>query len=158
MRTKHLTNILQPQFNINVASMRNMVLREASPVDTFYHEELELEKGRITTFVQDPLVELLNQERLERTLGTDTFNSWLKAMDTLKNNPFEELRKHCTDAELIATMKSRYIQQPCEMLAWAKLMSDDLESFKNEVSLQREKQLESTKQVEQATTSVAQTE
>lgn len=61
---------------------------------------------------------LFNQQRLLKTLGVDTLNSWLEQL-TPKSDALSELRSKCTDEQLLQICKSRYIQKPCELLAWS---------------------------------------
>lgn len=141
---KFKTNIYAPTFNYTLVQARSAAMREPSVIDEFYFRSIKNSdrKGVNIEFVCDPIIELLNQKRIENTIGTDSLKVWLNTLSQQAHDPFADLRKNCSDDDLISLIKSRYLQAPCEILAWSKYMSENLESFKKEVSLLRQKQAE----------------
>lgn len=68
---------------------------------------------------------LFNQKRLDK-LGKDGVTSFLNSL-VPKSDSLSKLRKKCTDQELIAICKSRYIQTPSELLAWSDYLNYNYE-------------------------------
>lgn len=69
----------------------------------------------------DDIYMLFNQQRLLHA-GTDTINAWLNTL-TPRSDALAELRKKCTDEQLLHILKSRYIQSPSELLAWSEYLN-----------------------------------
>ena len=64
---------------------------------------------------------LFNQQRLDRMSRenlTDYFNNM-----AVRDTSFSSLKKRLTDDQLISVVKSRYIQQPSELLAWSRYLN-----------------------------------
>lgn len=64
---------------------------------------------------------LFNQQRLDRMSRenlTDYFNNM-----AVRDGSFSALKKRLTDDQLISVVKSRYIQQPSELLAWSRYLN-----------------------------------
>lgn len=87
----------------------------------------ELSKVKVTYYAGDDKYEavanvddiylLFNQQRL-LYMGADTLNAWLNSLQP-RSDSLSELRKKCTDEQLMQICKSRYIQSPSELLAWS---------------------------------------
>ena len=75
---------------------------------------------------------LFNQSRLDNALGKDGVK---KFFDTLasRSSSFSELRKKCSDDDLAALCKSRYLQAPSEILAWSQYLNDNYKSLVSDV-------------------------
>lgn len=122
---------------------RGTLTRQASNADTFYHVPLESsDDGHKCVAVVDPIYMLFNQERLDK-MGDEAVKKWLKSMEDVSNNPLTKLRQTCCDDDLISMVKSRHLQAPCELSAWADYMAENLDKFKElyaqEVANQRVK-------------------
>lgn len=123
---------------------------EKSPVSEFYREELIGDAtGEQVVFYSDPIYLLFNQERLS-TLGIDGVKNYLDSLANQSNDPLSELRKNCSDDDLLATIKSRYLQTPSEILAWSRYMSNNVDTFNSLVE-----EVKQSQQQEQIQTSVA---
>lgn len=64
---------------------------------------------------------LFNQQRLDRMSRenlTDYFNNM-----AVRDSSFSSLKKRLSDDQLISVVKSRYIQQPSELLAWSRYLN-----------------------------------
>ena len=67
----------------------------------------------------DDIYMLFNQSRLINSgIGRDTLQAWLNTL-TPRSDSLAQLRKKCTDEQLLQICKSRYIQSPSELLAWS---------------------------------------
>lgn len=134
--------------------LHNTILRETSPVDEFNFSEIEVaNEKRPVRFVQDPIYELFNQQRISR-LGSTSLEAWIKSMMVIKSNPLSELREKCSDADLLSVMRSRYCQTPSEVMNWARYLNNNLAELEKEVSLTRELQ-QQMEQSAQETANVA---
>lgn len=143
-------------FNFEGVTFQNIVVREETPVDQFYFEETIAsdDNQKCVAFV-DPIRMLFNQQRLSR-IGSTAVDAWLTSMFNSKKDPLKELRKNCTDADLRDLIKSRHIQQPCELMAYAQWCQDNMETFKSEVSkLVAEKQAKEAETKANAETSAS---
>lgn len=92
------------------------------------------EKKEATSYVDDIYL-LFNQNRI-RSAGTDTINAWLETMQPRKD-PFEQLRKNCTDEQLVKFCKSRYIQSQSELLAWSQYIQANYDDVVSELTAQQ---------------------
>lgn len=121
-------------FNFDGVTFQNVVVRECTPVDQFYFEKTTAsDDGKECVAFVDPIRMLFNQQRLSR-IGSTAVDAWLTSMFNSKKDPLKELRKNCTDADLRDLIKSRHIQQPSELMAYAQWCQDNMETFKSEVS------------------------
>lgn len=121
-------------FNYYGVSLNNVVVREATPVDQFYFEEsVSADDGNKCVAFCDPIRMLFNQQRLNN-LGAMAVENWLNAMKNTKNDPLAELRKKCSDADLLQMIKSRHIQQPSEVMAWVQYTQSNMAQFEAEVA------------------------
>lgn len=99
----------------------------------------------------DDIYLLFNQRRL-LSAGSDTVNAWLETL-TPRSDALSQLRKKCTDEQLMAFCKSRYIQSPSELLAWSEYLLANHEAELARIDANYKEQLE--KQVQTKDTSSA---
>lgn len=95
------------------------------------------EKKEAISYVDDIYL-LFNQNRI-RSVGTDTVNAWLETMQPRKD-PLEQLRKNCTDEQLVKFCKSRYIQSQSELLAWSQYIQANYDDVVAELTAQQVQQ------------------
>lgn len=156
MKRRNLTpqeNSANIEFNVELGAA-HCVLREESVVDEFYFESHKPSDDccESVSFV-DPIIMLFNQERLDN-MGSTAAKAFLDSL-TPKSNSLSELRKQCSDDDLMKMIKSRHLQSPAEILHWCRYIEDNIEEFNNEVAkLQAEQQAQ---EQQQATSSVEQT-
>ena len=82
------------------------------------------DKRECITF-HDDIYMLFNQMRLVGSgVGADTIKAWLDTL-TPKSDALSQLRKKCSDDDLMSVIKSRYIQSPSELLAWSEYLNDN---------------------------------
>ena len=144
-------------FNLGVGN-KTMLFCSSSPVDEFYCDDIVCQHNteQIVHVYHNPLYVLLNQKRLEQ-LGEMGLNDWINQFKLQKSSALDELRKQCSDADLLSTLKSRHLQSPAELLAWSRYMSSNLDKFNNEVKAVIEaQQQQDTSDVQKDTTNVQQ--
>ena len=123
---------------------KNMNAYQPSLVSSFYREEsISSETGEPLDVYHDPIYMLFNQQRLSK-LGAGAVEMWLTQMNQSKANPLAELRKECSDEDLVMMIKSHHLQSPSEILSWSRLMTAKMDEFKSEVA-----KLVASKEVEQ---------
>lgn len=92
-----------------------------------FHEEIPYldEDGseQVAHLIRDDIYLLFNQRRLAKTLGLDTFNAYVDSLEASSNDPLRQLRSKCTDDQLMSMIKSRHIQNLCEMQAWSEYLN-----------------------------------
>lgn len=131
MYTRIFDKKLNTSSNFEVTKV--CVFRQSSQVDQFYREEgISSTTGKKVVFYRDPLIMLFNQQRLNK-LGLDGVTHYVESLMQQSNNPLSELRKNCSDADLLATIKSRHLQSPSEILAWSRYMSRNMKEFETAV-------------------------
>lgn len=119
---------------LNKECMSNVVTMENSLVHEFYVEEqVSKEDGSPMFQVSDPIYLLFNQQRLN-SIGAGAVQMWVQEMSASLNSPLAELRKQCSDEDLLTMVKSRHLQSPSEILAWAQYMTDNMDKFQSEVA------------------------
>lgn len=71
---------------------------------------------------------LFNQKRLEDTLGRDGMKKFFDDMSA-RSSALSQLRKKISDDDLAALCKSRYLQSPCEILAWSNYLNENYQTL-----------------------------
>lgn len=107
-------------------------LRVPSPVEDFYREEVDTPLGtcKAVTYRND-IYMILNQKRLD-SMTLAQFSDYLDHDRTASS--LSQYRAKMTDAQLHQFVKSRYIQHPSELRAWATYL--DIEYSKEIKNLQ----------------------
>lgn len=114
-RVEPFKRFAQPN-NLNSAVMKTTEFLQPSPLDEFMYQELEVDGKKSVTLTSD-IYMLFNQQRLDklsRERLIDYFNNL-----SVQQPKFSELRSKLTDSQLISFVKSRFIQSPCELMAWS---------------------------------------
>lgn len=140
-------NAKNVRYNITAKKISNTNFRTPSLVDDFYKEVIETKEGKFISY-HDPIFMLFNQERLSR-IGSASVEAWLESMKKAQNanSVLNELRKQCSDEDLRSLIKSRHLQKPSEIMAWAQYMKQNMDEFNENVrTLAAEKQAEAEKQ------------
>lgn len=106
-------------------------LRESSVVDEFHRDPVCNENGEESVSFSDPIYILFNQQRLNR-LGSSAAQSFFDSLQS-KSDDLAELRKKCSDDDLMQMVKSRHLQSPAEILAWCRYMEQNVDEFNKEV-------------------------
>lgn len=112
--------------------LRQVILREPSVVDEFFREKsISSDDSCECVGIVDPIIMLFNQERLNQ-LGAMGAKQFLDSLSP-RSNPLKELRKKCSDDDLMCMIKSKHLQSPAEILAWCRYMDSNVDTFNNEV-------------------------
>lgn len=120
-------------FNFEGLSFQNIVVREVTPVDEFYFQRsISSDDSKECIAFTDPIRMLFNQQRLQQ-LGSTAAAAWLDSLKNFNQDPFAEIRSKCSDADLKSIIKSRHIQQPSELLAYADWCKNNIDMFNSEV-------------------------
>ena len=131
-------------YNFEGLSHNNVILRSPELTDEFYTEKCcSSDDGEEAIAFTDPVRMLFAQERINN-LGAGAIENWLQSLQNFKDDPLQELRKKCSDKDLISIIKSRHIQQPCEVMAWAQEAMSDMEKFTSELKAVQEQQVQIT--------------
>lgn len=121
-----------------------MILRAPSVVDEFYFEKTAPSDDTMESVsVVDPIIMLFNQERID-SMGQMAAKQFIDSLAP-KSNSLDELRKQCSDEDLMQMIKSKHLQSPAEILAWCRYMNENVETFNSEVQ-----KLVEAKQAEEA--------
>lgn len=130
------SNIQKPSFNLalgtKVAVLKlDSVMAQFQSVDCTYYDGDE--KCVAKSYVDD-IYMLFNQQRL-LSCGKDTIQAWLNTLQP-RSDALSELRKKCTDEQLMQICKSRYIQSPSELLAWSEYLNANYEQIVGDIKSQ----------------------
>lgn len=123
-------NAANVQYNQSAVLMHSE-LYQPSPVDEFYTESVIPVDGSECVFHVDPLIMLFNQQRIDN-LGSLTAKQFLDSLQQ-KESSLSELRKKCSDEDLMAMMKSRYLQTPSEIMSYCRYIESNVDAFNSEV-------------------------
>lgn len=141
---KRFPNIAKYELNAGV-SVGITKLMQPSITQEFYRSEITYyvdDDKKSATVIHDDLYLLMNQSRIA-SLGVDTLNKWLDTL-TPRSDALGELRKKCTDEQLMAICKSRFIQSPSELLAWSEYLNANYASVLASIQKQKQKSDEPT--------------
>lgn len=137
------------KFNLRIGA-KVTSLAVPSLVQQFMTKEVSFFDGddekKAISFVDD-IYMLFNQQRL-LSAGTDTINSWLNTL-TPKSDALSELRKKCTDEQLMKMCKSRYIQSRSELLAWSEYLNANADTILQDVELAKQQAMQARQQAQQ---------
>lgn len=106
--------------------------RQPSMVDSFlFHKHENPVDGVPSVRCTSDIYMLFNQQRLDK-LSREALLQHFENM-SISNPSLMELKKKLSDEQLISLVKSRYIQQPSELLAWSmylnSLADDELKAI-----------------------------
>lgn len=131
-----------PMVYQNHISQKNMVLREQSPVDPFHVEScIGSYDGEESQSFCNPIQMLFNQIRLDN-IGEQSLKQWLEGQP--EDSAIKELLSKCSPDDIMATIKSRYLQQPSEIRAWAEYTSHNMDKFNSELAAALEAKTDET--------------
>lgn len=93
-------------------------------VDNLCVNHQTLSDGSDVVFLDSDVSLLFNQERLNETLGRDGIKHFFDSLSS-RSVPLSELRSKISDEDLASLCKSRYLQQPSEILAWSEYLNNN---------------------------------
>lgn len=93
----------------------------------------KLADGSDVVFLDSDVSLLFNQERLNETLGRDGIKHFFDSLSS-RSVPLTELRSKISDDDLASICKSRYLQQPSEILAWSEYLNNNYSELLSQIS------------------------
>lgn len=93
-------------------------------VDNLCVNHQKLADGSDVVFLDSDVSLLFNQERLNETLGRDGIKHFFDSLSS-RSVPLTDLRSKISDDDLASICKSRYLQQPSEILAWSEYLNNN---------------------------------
>lgn len=125
-------------YDVNGLSLNNVIHKVPDVTEQFHFEKVVCSSdGREAIGFTDPIRILFNQKRLDN-LTSREIDNLVDSFKQYTNDPLAELRSKCSDADLKKIIKSKHIQQPCEITAWAMSCAEDMENFSNELKALQE--------------------
>ncbi len=143
-----------PPITLRNYDMINSYLYQSSPIDQLPLDSITDSEGNTLRVVQNDISLLFNQERLSN-LGADNIKKFFDSL-VPKSTALSELRKKCSDNDLVNLCKSRYLQTPSEILAWSNYLNENYSMLVQQIRTEAEQQLIS-KHSENTVSSVAPT-
>lgn len=114
----------------------NVVFRKEAIYENMICSDVEQSDGSVIHYIDNDLILLFNQERLE-SLGQTAMIEYLNSI-TPQSDGLSELRKNCSDVELLSLIKSRHIQSRADLLQWSKYLDHELDNTTAELKRIRE--------------------
>lgn len=102
-------------------------------VDNLCVNVQKLADGSDVVFLDSDVSLLFNQERLNETLGRDGIKHFFDSLSS-RSVPLTELRSKISDDDLASICKSRYLQQPSEILAWSEYLNNNYSELLSQIS------------------------
>lgn len=102
-------------------------------VDNLCVNHQKLSDGSDVVFLDSDVSLLFNQERLNETLGRDGIKHFFDSLSS-RSVPLTELRSKISDDDLASICKSRYLQQPSEILAWSEYLNNNYSELLSQIS------------------------
>lgn len=141
-------NGAQLPLSVKNVSKKHFISRKPSMIDPFGIEEKIPKhcKDKVKSYsFLDPIYMAFNQQRLNQ-LGSGAAAEFIASLDFNRSSQMNELRKKCSDEDLLYMIKSRHLQNPCEIAAWAEFQLENIDKFTSEVAriqVERQAQLDS---------------
>lgn len=133
IRSKKIPPIVLQNFDI-----ANSNYYVPSPIDQLPLDTVTDTDGNTLYVFQNDISLLFNQERLSN-LGADNIKKFFDSL-VPKSTALAELRKKCSDADLVNLCKSRYIQTPSEILAWSNYLNANYSQLVQEIRSEAEQE------------------
>lgn len=109
----------------------NAIFREKAIYEDLITQDVKQSDGTTIHFIDSDLILLFNQQRLE-ALGHTAMIEYLNSIAP-QSDSLSELRKNCTDDELLSMVKSRHIQSRADLMAWSRYLDAELDHSKDVV-------------------------
>lgn len=130
----HCKRSVKPQRAVSSIMRKVTCLRCASPVETFYKQDVPVTHGTADAVAyRTDIYMLFNQQRLDR-MTLSQFSDYLDNQTPTLG--LSELRNKMSDSQLHQFIKSRYIQSPSELMAWSEYLSSEFEKGVSDVKKQ----------------------
>lgn len=109
----------------------NAIFREKAIYEDLITQDVKQSDGSTIHYIDSDLILLFNQQRLE-SLGQTAMLEYLNSIAP-QSDSLAELRKNCTDEELLSMVKSRHIQSRADLMAWSRYLDSELDHSKDVV-------------------------
>lgn len=107
----------------------NAIFRDKAIYEDLITSDVKQSDGTTIHYIDSDLILLFNQDRLQ-ALGQTAMIEYLNSISP-QSDSLAELRKNCTDDELLSMVKSRHIQSRSDLLAWSKYLDAELDHSKD---------------------------
>ena len=123
MFAKRNPHYVETDYYIHKEQYRTDVVREQSPVESYYiQENVSPHSEHKSIAIVDDVYMLFNQQRLDRMTGV-ALSDWL-SRTSQTDSQLASLRSRMTDEQLGSFIKSRFIQSRSELLAWSSYLEN----------------------------------
>lgn len=109
----------------------NAIFREKAIYEDLITLDVKQSDGTTIHYIDSDLILLFNQQRLE-SLGQTAMLEYLNSIAP-QSDSLSELRKNCSDDELLSMVKSRHIQSRADLMAWSRYLDAELDHSKDVV-------------------------
>ena len=121
----HCKRSSKPLRGVSSVMRKVTCLRCASPVETFYKQDVPCVHGKDDAVsYRTDIYMLFNQQRLDR-MTLSQLSDYLD--NQTPTSGLSQLRSKMKDEQLHQFIKSRYIQSPSELMAWSEYLSSEFE-------------------------------
>lgn len=122
---------------------------ESNPVEQFYRVEID-DGNQTSVRLVDDIYMLMNQQRLDR-MTLQAFSTYINYCAAHQSvDGLAQLRSKCSDADLLAFCKSRYIQSPCDLVRWSSYLEAETQRRLDHVMSEQAAQQAAEQAAEQA--------
>lgn len=125
----------EPVRSVNVfpSQRPEEIAPEIDPIETFRFEKVECSAGNVSYRIRSDVSMLLHAADLAKRVGVSTAQRFMDSKRPRSSSIQESLDKlEPSDDELLSMVKSRYLQQPSEILAWVDSINELAEDMKSE--------------------------
>lgn len=123
---------VEHDYYIHKVQYRTDVVREQSPVESFYiQENVSPHSESKSIAIVDDVYMLFNQQRLDRMTGA-ALSDWL-ARTSQTDSQLASLRSRMSDEQLGSFIKSRFIQSHSELLAWSSYLESQYPELTSDI-------------------------
>lgn len=125
---------------------RKSAFVQSSPIDhLLFQEHVTPSDDKKSIRMTSDIYMLFNQQRLDR-MSRENLISYFNDM-SVRNSSLSSLKRRLSDDQLVGLVKSRYIQQPSELLAWSRYLNSLADAELQAVVAESQKQVETNKPV-----------
>lgn len=123
---------------------RKSAFVQPSPIDhLLFQEHVTSSDGKKSIRLTSDIYMLFNQQRLDR-MSRENLIAYFNDM-SVSNSSFSSLKSRLSDDQLVSLVKSRYIQQPSELLSWSRYLNSLADTELRAIVAESQKQAEINK-------------
>lgn len=133
---------------------RKSAFVQPSPIDhLLFQEHVTPSDGKKSIRMTSDIYMLFNQQRLDR-MSRENLIAYFNGM-SVSNSSLSSLKSRLSDDQLVSLVKSRYIQQPSELLAWSRYLNSLADAELKAVVAESQKRAETLEPVADVSQPVA---